>query len=231
MKIAIMQPYFFPYIGYFQLLNYVDKFIIYDDVNYINKGWINRNKIIVSNQINYINVPLKKASQNKKINEIVISYDHDWVKKILTTIKMNYSKSKNFNTIFLIIENLLKKKYSTISDLNFHIINSLVKYLDIKTKIVKSSSIYQNQNLKGQDRILDICKKENASIYVNPIGGVHLYEKEKFSNNGIEIQFLKTKEFSKYSSKNQINLSIIDMLFNLDKRIISSQIFSNFAIE
>ena len=82
MKVAIMQPYFFPYIGYFQLINAVDKFIIYDDVNYINRGWINRNQVLINGKESYITVPLKDASQNKLIKDITISIETNWQEKM-----------------------------------------------------------------------------------------------------------------------------------------------------
>ncbi|MCF2517943.1 WbqC family protein [Dyadobacter sp. CY351] len=214
MTIAIMQPYIFPYIGYFQLINAVDKFIIYDDVNFINKGWINRNNVLVSSKPHLFTIPLKDASQNKLINEVELSRSEPWQKKFLKTIQQSYQKAPNYQKVFVLIEEIVNLDVQTIYELTFQALKRTCAYMEITTEIVPSSTIYQNTHLKGQDRILDICKQENASHYINPIGGMELYDKAKFEKEGIKLDFIKSVSSPYPQFKNAFVpwLSIIDIL-------------------
>ncbi len=213
MKTAIMQPYFFPYIGYFQLINAVDNFIILDDVNYINKGWVNRNNIYLNNEKKLITLPIKKASQNKKINEIEILADEKRKNKILKTIEYSYKKAPFFKDTFSLIKGIICFKSSILTSFLYNSIKEICKDLNIDTNIIKSSSIYRI-NKKADDKIIEICKRENTNLYINPIGGIELYDKKKFIMNDIELKFLKTNTIT-YTQFNEIfisNLSIIDVL-------------------
>jgi hypothetical protein len=214
MTIAIMQPYIFPYIGYFQLINAVDKFIIYDDVNYINKGWINRNNILVSGQAHLFTIPLKDASQNKLINEVELSKNDPWQKKFLKTVQQSYQKAPYFQKVFVLIEEIVNLDVQTVYELTLNALIKTSAFMEIKTEIVPSSSIYNNTNLKGPERILDICKQENASHYINPIGGMELYDKSKFEKEGIRLDFIKSVSSPYIQFKNAFVpwLSVIDVL-------------------
>jgi hypothetical protein len=214
MTIAIMQPYIFPYIGYFQLINAVDKFIIYDDVNYINKGWINRNNILVSGQAHLFTIPLKDASQNKLINEVELSKNDPWQKKFLKTVQQSYQKAPYFQKVFVLIEEIVNLDVQTVYELTLNALIKMSAFMEIKTEIVPSSSIYNNTNLKGPERILDICKQENASHYINPIGGMELYDKSKFEKEGIRLDFIKSVSSPYIQFKNAFVpwLSVIDVL-------------------
>lgn len=217
MKIAIMQPYIFPYVGYFQLINAVDKFIVLDDVNYINKGWINRNNILVNGKGNLFTIPLKEASQNKLINEIYISDENKWKIKLLKTIEQNYKKACCFDIAYPIIEEIVNSSNSKISDFNYYSITKINNYFGIKTEIIASSSIYENTDLKAQNRIIDICMKENASVYINPIGGTELYNRKDFIDKKLELFFIKSNDikYSQFGNDFAPWLSIIDvMMFN-----------------
>jgi hypothetical protein len=222
MTIAIMQPYIFPYIGYFQLINAVDKFVIYDDVNFINKGWINRNQILVSGKGHLFTIPLKEASQNKLILEVELALNDPWKKKFLKTIQQSYQKAPNYQKVFLLIEEIVNFESETIAELTLYALQKVCVYMHIETEIVPSSGIYNNTDLKGQDRILDICKQENASHYINPIGGMELYEKNKFEKEHIRLDFIKSTASPYLQFKNAFVpwLSIIDILmFNDDENI------------
>jgi hypothetical protein len=214
MKLAIMQPYFFPYLGYFQLINAADVFVVYDDVNYINKGWINRNNILVNGKINLITLPLKDANQNKLIKDIELFDDSRNIEKLLKTIEFNYKKAPFFELINPIITDIMTSKLNNISTFNLNAITTICNYLDISSKIVPSSVIYNNAELKAQNRILDICKQENATQYINPIGGIEIYTKELFENTGIELNFIKTNfiEYKQFKNEFIPGLSIIDVL-------------------
>lgn len=222
MTIAVMQPYFFPYLGYFQLINIVDKFVLYDDVNYINRGWINRNNFLINGKKHLITIPLKNASQNKKICDIELNFDERWRNKTIKSFEFSYKKAPYYNEVISIIKHVLHINLNTISELNHSSIEQIIKYLNIKTEIIYSSSIYNNENLHGQERILDICKKEKANQYINPIGGIELYDKKAFSQNGIQLNFLKTNiiSYKQYDNEFIPHLSIIDILmFNSQSEI------------
>lgn len=214
MRLAIMQPYLFPYIGYFQLMNSVDKFVIYDDVNYINRGWINRNRILSNGKAYMLTVPLIGASQNKLINSIAIMQDPVVVSKLLRSVSESYKKAPYYSYIFPLIEEIFLSKESNLSQFIHFSLLKIKEYLDIPTLIVKSSSIYNNDELKAQNRILDICKKEKATHYINPIGGKEIYNQEIFKNNSVELSFIKTDEIVYSQFKNDFvpGLSILDIL-------------------
>lgn len=218
-----MQPYFFPYIGYFQLINCVQKFVIYDDVNFIKKGWINRNKILNYTDNKYINLPIKNISQNKKICDLQIINDESWKKKFIKNIIHTYKKAPNYSNIYGLIESIINKENNSLSEFLYAEIDLICKYLNINTEIIKSSNIYQNTNLSGINRIIDICQKEGASVYINPIGGVNIYDYENFNKCHIDLFFLKTKNIKYKQFKNPFiaSLSIIDVLmFNTKDEII-----------
>lgn len=213
MKLGIMQPYFFPYIGYWQLMNLVDKYIIYDDVNYIKGGWINRNRICVNKEAVYFNLYLKDSSPNKKINEIIIDKGIN-NKKNLKRISMAYKSAPYFMETYALMERLLNSKEENLAKFNGNIIKEIADYLSMNTEILYSSEIEKNGQLKGQEKLLDICKKLGASDYYNAIGGKELYDRESFSAEGIELHFLKTKDikYKQFSKEFIPNLSIIDVL-------------------
>ncbi len=222
MKIAIMQPYIFPYIGYFQLINSSNKFVIYDDVNFIKKGWINRNRILVNGKANLFSIPLEKSSQNKLINETVISDNAIWKHKFLRTIELAYSKAPFFDDVFKLISDVIRNEEINISKFIFKSLNLICNYLEIKTEIVASSSVYNNSGFKNQFRIIDICRKENASLYINPVGGTELYSRDLFRKNEIEIKFLKSKPavYKQFDDNFIDSLSVIDVLmFNSKENV------------
>ncbi len=226
MRLAIMQPYIFPYIGYYQLINAVDKFVVYDDVNYINKGWVNRNNILVNNQAFLFTIPLKDASQNRHIRDIALVTDDSWKKKFLKTIEQAYKKAPHFDTVFSLINDILYPAVTNINQLSLLSLQSVSNYLNITTAFVNSSTIYCNQHLKAQERILDICVSEKADHYINPIGGMEIYSKELFEKSGIRLNFLKTKpiEYKQFNKEFVPHLSMIDVLMFNDKEEIKQML-------
>jgi hypothetical protein len=217
MKIAIMQPYLLPYIGYFQLINAVDKFVMLDDVNYINRGWINRNRILINGKPQLISIPLKEASQNKLINEIEIVNDQKWRGKLLKTLQHNYRKAPFYQDVFPLIEKIILNKEQNISTFIFASVIDINVYLEIKTFIEPSSAKYHTKHLKAEQKIVNICIQEKATTYINPIGGTELYSKQLFKDHNINLFFLKTDEimYNQNFSNFIPYLSIIDvMMFN-----------------
>ena len=195
MKVAIMQPYIFPYIGYLQLINLVDTFIFYDDVNFIKQGWVNRNNILVNGQSFRFTIPLEKSSSFVKICDVQINNEM-WVKwkdKFLKTLEQNYKKAPFFNSGFEIVDNVLSSYYKemSISELAISSITELCKYMNINTKIISTSSKYENNHLSGKDRVIDICIRENANHYINPIGGKELYDQTSFKSFNLDLNFIQ----------------------------------------
>lgn len=222
MKIGIMQPYFLPYIGYWQLLNVVDKYIIYDDVNYIKNGWINRNKILCGNNSQWLTMKLDKASSNKLINEIEIIKDEINIKKMLKTIEQVYKKAPYFNEVYKILQEILMFQETNLAKFLENSIRVICKYLEIETEIILSSSLEKNNNLKAEEKVIEICKILQATEYYNAIGGQQLYSYQNFNFNKIKLKFLKTEEIRYKQFKNEFinNLSIVDiMMFNSKEKL------------
>lgn len=215
MKLAIMQPYFFPYIGYFQLINAVDKFVFYDDVNYINRGWVNRNRILINSSPSYITVQLQKASQNKLINDIQINDNRLKLKKV---INMAYKKAPYFDNVLPVIDICLDFKTNKISDLAIFSVKTICHYLGITKDFEISSIEYPlTRGLKGEQRLIEILRLSNFDTYINPIGGEKLYSKENFIKKGIKLYFLQSHHINYRQFNNDFIpwLSIIDiMMFN-----------------
>ncbi|RRB06349.1 WbqC family protein [Larkinella rosea] len=214
MTIAIMQPYFLPYIGYLQLIKAVDKFIIYDDVAFINRGWINRNRLLVNGKEHLFTIPLKDASQNKRICDVELGDDPKWRQKMLKTIEQSYRKAPFYTTVYPLLEKIVNLEARTIADLIGGSLILLNDYLGIQTEIVPSSTVYGNDDLKAQERILDICLREKANRYINPIGGQELYDRQRFANEGIELFFIQSKRVDYPQFQNEFVpwLSIADVL-------------------
>ena len=191
MKVSIMQPYFFPYIGYFQLIANSDVFVIYDDVNFIKKGWINRNSILVNNTSYLFSMPLQNVSQNKLINEIFISDLDKWKMDLLKTISSSYKKAPFYQDVYPLIEKIISFDELNLAIYIQNSIQNLCAYLNINTKLIMSSEIVKNNGLKGENKIIDICLQLGANQYVNAIGGFELYTKENFRVKNIDLKFIK----------------------------------------
>ena len=214
-RLAIMQPYIFPYIGYFQLINSVDEFVIYDNIQFTKKGWINRNRILANGKDQLITIPLKKDSDYLDIVERELS--ESWEKdknKILNVIKSSYNKAPYFQETFNIILECLNNPERNLFKFIYDSIILINEYLEIKTPIIISSSINADHALKSQDKVLSLCKAQKADVYINSIGGVKLYDKEIFKHKEIELNFIKSNPIEYKQFKNEFVpwLSIIDVL-------------------
>ena len=219
MKVGIMQPYFMPYIAYYQIIKSVDVYVVYDDVNYIKKGWINRNNLIINSEKKLFSISLSGASQNKLINEIEIVDDFS---KFLKTIEANYKKAPFFSTTFELIYSIINYEERNLSQFLFNSIKKTLTYLNVNTELLMSSDIVKNNNLKGEEKIIAICKALNANIYTNPIGGEALYSRSNFQIHNIDLLFLKTElvKYKQFNNQFIPFLSIIDtMMFNTPEQI------------
>jgi len=214
MKIGIMQPYFFPYIGYFALIKAVDKFVLYDDVAYIKNGWINRNRIKVGNNDNYITVPVTNASTYYLINEVKIVNYVNFRTRLFKTLEQNYKKAPSYIRIIDLLMDIFRGSFDYMNDLNRKALSEVIDYLDINTEMITSSGINKNKELMAEAKVIDICKALNGDVYINPIGGRELYSKENFQKEGIYLKFIKMNDIIYKQGKGDFipNLSIIDVL-------------------
>jgi len=213
-KIAIHQPYFAPHIGYFQLINAVDLFVLYDDVNFIKNGWINRNKIVVNGNKKMFTIPLKKQSSFKKINETAVDWGNKQITKFFKTIRASYSNSEYRDDVLKIIDDIFFEQPKSIADLAYFSIEHFCKYLDIHTKIKTSSIIDREKTDDKAKNLINICNSQNMNHYINAIGGIELYDKKCFESHGIKLNFIKGAS----------SLSIIDMCMNTSKEEIKNQL-------
>ena len=213
-----MQPYFFPYIGYFQLINSADEFVVYDNIKFTKKGWINRNRILVNQNSDYISLPLKKDSDYLNVNQRFLS--DTWSvdrKKMLNKIVESYRKAPQFEPVYSLLEECLMLDETNLFDFIHYSLKETLQYLSISSKITASSTIEIDHQLKSEVKVLAICKAQNASTYLNPSGGMELYNKERFEQNSIKLQFQKSNSINYLQYKNEFVpwLSIIDvMMFN-----------------
>lgn len=206
-----MQPYFFPYIGYWQLIHAVDHFVVYDDVNYINAGWINRNFILNQHDKQLITMQLNGASQNLLINEITVG---DRRNKLLKTIQQAYSKAPFFDSVFPIIKKILEQQEQNLGGFLNYGLQLVCEYLGLRPHWHLSSELNKDNALRGQDKIIAICNELGATHYINNFGGEELYNRDVFSSQGMQLSFIKptTKPYRQYGHEFVPNLSIIDVL-------------------
>ena len=216
-----MQPYIFPYIGYWQLINAVDRFVILDDVNYIVRGYINRNSILLNGKPYRFTIPIKKASQNKLIMDTELNFSKDDRKKFLSTIQNAYKKAKFYEIVMPLIEEIINYPEDDLTTFTHFSIKKIMEYLNIQTDILVSSKIDKNQELRAESRILEICKKIGADTYINSSGGRNLYHQEVFGKEDIKLLFLDpTMDEIRYNQNQQEfvdYLSIVDVLMFNDK--------------
>lgn len=214
MIVTIMQPYLFPYIGYFQLLECSDVFVVGDDVQYIKGGWINRNRILVNQEPSWLTVPVQGGSGYLPINQRSYAEDQDTRDKLLRRIECAYRKAPYFRDIYPIIADIMNFGSNNVSEFNTNAIRRLKDLLKIQCQILLSSELEKNNALKCQDRVIDINRCLGSCHYVNPIGGVSLYQEQDFVEYGIELSFLRPDsiQYHQFTEPFTPFLSIIDVL-------------------
>jgi len=231
MRLAIMQPYFFPYIGYFQLISAVDLFIVYDNIKYSKKGWINRNRILQNGKDKVFSLPLKGGSDYLNIceRELAPNFDRD---KLLNQIKNSYRCAPNFALTFPLVEQILRFEDPNLFLFLLNLIKKICDFLNIKTEIKKSSDISINHDLKKVDKVIGICAAVDAKSYINTIGGKELYSKDTFLKKSIELKFIQSKpfEYSQFGDAFIPWLSIIDVIMFNPIDTIKTKIITNFEL-
>ena len=216
MKVAIMQPYVFPFLGYFQLVDKVDTFVFYDDVNFIKKGYVNRNYILSSLGKSLFTIPCKKISQNKLIKDIELSFNQKEKETLISRLWHCYSRAPYFRNIFPLLESfIINNKKTHISEFAIDSVILIADYLQINTVFKKSSENFkESKGMEKSQRLIKISKSEKAKQYYNSIGGKSIYDKRLFNDQSIDLKFLKSKSISynQFNGEFVPNLSIIDVL-------------------
>lgn len=215
-----MQPYFFPYIGYYALIKNTDKWIIFDEVQFIRHGWIERNRILKPNEgWQYISVPLEKHSREVLIKDIKIRNTEDWKEKIIKQLDHYKKRAPFYTPVITLLKTVFLLQTDNITLLNAHLISESCKYIGISFNY----EIYSKMNLKIEpviepgDWALNISKAIGATCYINPPGGIEIFDKVKFKRAGIDLKFLKIKlkDYNQQRTIFEPGLSIIDvMMFN-----------------
>lgn len=255
MKLAIMQPYFMPYLGYFQAIHAVDKYILYSNLSFIKDGWMNRNRILIKDgKVAIINVPLIHKSSNTFIFDIRIDNTRNWNKKLIKSILLNYKGSQYFEDIYPFFEKLLSKSYNFLYQLNADTIIEISRFMGITTPIefenrnkyreleIQLSNVekgdytdfefmQKTKPIKKVARVLAISAIEKADVFINAIGGQELYDKNEFASYGIDLKFIKTGDinYPQFSKEFVPNLSIIDVLMHNGKEA-TRQLLNEFTL-
>ncbi|MBI3517779.1 MAG: WbqC family protein [Bacteroidetes bacterium] len=216
-----MQPYFAPYLGYISLLKHSDEFILFDTVQFIRHGWIERNRILKQNEgWLYIQVPLEKYHRETLIKDVKISNETEWKKKILSQLVIYKKVAPNYYKVINLLNEVFEKEYTSIVQLNKALLEKICMYLGFS----KILPIFSEMNLEIDEAkmpdewALNICKKLGENIvYINPIGGLDFFDKEKYTVNNIQIFFQKMilEPYDQKRNNFETGLSIIDvMMFN-----------------
>ena len=232
MRVGIMQPYFLPYIGYFQLIAAVDLFIVYDNIKYTKKGWINRNRMLLNGTDTTFSLPLRKDSDYLNVVDRELSSDFGR-EKFLNQMRGAYIKAPQFNAVWPMLEKIVGYEDNNLFRYIYNSIIEICRYLEIKTRICLSSEVSIDHELKSQDKVIALCKAVNATIYINTSGGIDLYSKEVFDGAGLQLSFIKALPFEYAQLSNEFVpwLSIIDILMFNSRASVQEQIASGFSLE
>lgn len=217
MRLAVMQPYFFPYLGYFQLLDAADRFVFYDDVNYIKNGWINRNRVRLRDRAVYLTVPTRGGSSFRRIEEVAVSLDSArWRRKLTALVKDCYACAPCFPEVFPLFAAIIEREFSDVGALAKASVRVVAEHLGLDVSLVDSSRVYGNAALKGEQRVIDICRREGAQEYLNAPGGRALYSSVNFERAGLRLRFLRPRlvPYPQQGSGFLPGLSILDVLMN-----------------
>jgi hypothetical protein len=212
-----MQPYLLPYVGYFQLMRSADTFIILDDVNFKKKSWINRNSILINRTSHTFTLPVEKASQNVKIRDLWLSQSDEWGERFRKSIAHAYRSAAYFEPVYNLLEDVFSTKSRNLAEFVTQSVLLVADYLKLETQVITSSSVYRNSHLRGEERIIDICRQAGATQYINSAGGRNLYDQKHFMDHGIELGFLSPRQISyqQFAERFIPNLSIVDtLMFN-----------------
>ena len=232
MKTAIMQPYFLPYLGYFHLIDFVDTFVIYDCVQYIRRGWIHRNRIQSEKPDGweYINLRIQKAPCDTKIKHMKLNMSDAGRADLLENIKSVYAASSQFHQVFPIVEEIIGSQIDDLTGFLEHSLRKIMHFLDITANVIRSSTLNISDEYRGQQRIIEICRRVECTHYVNPSGGRDLYDTDSFASQGIRLSFVNPQFLSYrqhlYQGAFIPGLSILDVIMENSPEQLAEQIRS-----
>ncbi len=231
-KIAIMQPYFCPYIGYFQLIRAADVFVIYDNIEYTKKGWINRNRFLARGEAATFSIPIKKDSDHLDVRERFVADDFK-PQKLLNQMRGAYGKAPFFAETFPLLERLVLNQERNLFAFIHHSVAEICEALEIGTRIVRSSDVQIDHSLTSQDKVVAICQALEAETYVNPIGGQELYAKDAFREQGLELRFLQSGEivYPQFDDDFVAFLSIVDVMMFNDRKTITEDFLQRYQLQ
>ena len=232
-RIAIMQPYFLPYVGYFQLIGAVDAFILYDNIEYTKKGWINRNRMLVNGNDVYFTLPLKSDSDFLDVSKrfLASSFEVDKI-KLIRKFSESYRKAPFYEQGMTLINDIFSSDERNLFNFIFQSLKKVCSYLELNTQFRISSTLDIDHELRAEDKVIAICKHECASVYINPVGGLNLYANERFFQNGINLYFLKSHPliYNQFSSEFKNWLSIIDVIMFNSKDQIKTYLLTGYEL-
>ena len=213
MRVAIMQPYIFPYIGYFQLMHAVDAFVVYDNIKYTKKGWINRNRYLLNGEATTFSLPLRKDSDDLDIRDRHLSADFNRG-KLLGQLREAYRKAPHFNATLALVEEVIGNPADNLFDYLHQGLAKTCQHLGITTPILVSSMLDADHSLRSQERVIALANAVGASEYINPIGGLELYSREDFARQSVALGFLRSRpiEYPQFGEGFVPWLSIVDVL-------------------
>lgn len=231
MKLAVMQPYFLPYIGYFQLISAVDVFVVYDKIKYTKKGWINRNRLLRNGADALFSLPLKSDSDALDVVDRVLSPDFER-EKLLRQFQGAYQRAPYFSHVFPWLSRVINTEDSNLFSYVHHSIKEVCAYLEIHTPIRVFSELGVDEQLKSQDKVIAICQAVGADTYINPVGGTGLYASADFQQAGITLQFLKSHEvaYPQFGAKFVPWLSIVDVLMFNDPGVVMHSVRTDYEL-
>lgn len=233
-SIAIMQPYFFPYLGYFQLLYAVDEFIFLDDVKFIKRGWINRNKFLTNmGEVKYITIPVKSETTDKDVLEVKTVLGEGKQIELLNKMSEWYSKAPYFDHVFPIFEQAVLHESEFLCDLSMLSIQKTAEYLGLVKSFDRSSRIQNSKNFRRANRIIQISREKNVKNYINAPSGKEIYDIDYFKERGIQLKFLVPGQvkYCRFGQQFSDSLSILDIMMFNSPETIRNKIIPKYALE
>lgn len=225
MTLGLMQPYLFPYLGYFQLMRHVDTYVFYENVQYMRQGWVNRNRLytnIKKNETHYFTFAVVKDDYKKEINERYYSNLKADCEKLRRILYQSYKNASNFEEAYTVIDQALQFENNNVAYFNMNANYLIARYMGIDTQItcmerIKDKGFWDNYyRLDYESKVIYICRFFQGQRYVNAIGGASLYHKKAFLHNNIELKFIKMDDivYPQFEGEFTPNLSIIDVIMH-----------------
>jgi len=217
MKLAIMQPYAFPYLGYFQLLQAADRFVLLDDVTFIKQGWINRNRILGPHGPLRFTLPVEGAGSHRRLCDLHLTATTRWRDKLLRTIEQTYRRAPGFERAWPVVEASLRHPERRLTGWLRHSLEQVCGALGVTTPMISAAAVHPAGGDRGLDRVLEICRREGASEYLNAEGGRALYPARAFAARGLRLRFVEhhPRPYAQGGGPFVERLSIIDaLMFN-----------------